>query len=32
LLPLVKGAGGCSIGHVMPCGRNIPLAPFARGR
>ena len=30
--PLRRGEGGCPISHVMPCGRNIPLAPFTRGR
>ena len=30
--PLARGAGGCSLGHVMPYGRDIPLAPFTRGR
>ena len=35
-LPLVKGAGGCSIGHekqaIKPIQWDIPLAPFTRGR
>ena len=29
--PLCEGGRGCSIGHAIPFGRNIPLAPFARG-
>ena len=35
-LPLMKGAGGCSIGHekqtIKPIQWDIPLAPFTRGR